>query len=279
MAMAVLQAQDLQPWEPKSYDLATGDPAAAMELLRTVVPEGRGKVVYDTSARRFLVVTTPELHQRVAEILRVFDTVPRNVQIQVDIREVAAEHSTTAKVAVSGQGVVRPQGAGFQVKIAPELSQQSSRSDNLNSQLILVASGREAALRMGASMPFVDFLFQYGREFNYIESNIVWRDVGASLWVCPTVVGHGPTISIKLVPEVSYVANGKRQTVRYVKVTTELLVRDGESVTFGGAGDGSGFYERFLTGFSSSGRDQKVTLTLTPRILPIEPAASASPAK
>lgn len=85
------------------------------------------------------------------------------------------------------------------------------------------------------------------------DNDIVWRDIGSSLWVLPTYLGNGK-IDVEVYPVVSYLEDEpdddrhrgkkgkkgkrrkrpKRQTVRVQDVSTHLTLQSGQRVSMGG---------------------------------------------
>jgi type II secretory pathway component GspD/PulD (secretin) len=134
-------------------------------------------------------------------------------------------------------------------------------------QTLLVASGRQASLRVGESVPYVDWFVDYGTRYGYLQQSINWKDVGASLIVEPVVIGEGPMIRIRLTPELSGLVDGNVYRTSFSRVATEIVVQDGQTFQIGGLDKDEDFYSRFLIGFDRSGSRQALNITLTPRIV------------
>ena len=93
------------------------------------------------------------------------------------------------------------------------------------------------------------------------------RQVGAFLWVQPTVLGDGTTVQVTLTPELSgLVEGGRRQRIRYKRVATTVTIRNGESQSLGEYGENSEFYDLYLAGMNQSDRSSSTRITLTVHI-------------
>jgi type II secretory pathway component GspD/PulD (secretin) len=251
-----------------AYPIHYGDRQEIVEVITAFVSD-EGKVAWNAPSGRLIVTTTESNHLQIAEILKIMDTPPKNVQIEVRINTFGKEHDSGVGIDPSGSIELSEDKIRHKFKFKGHARDRRSSRDSMTSQLLVVTSGREAALDVGTSVPFVDWLFMVGQNWGYVElePQIEYRDVGARLWIQPTVVGHGPLITVKVIPELSYVVEGKRRTIRYIKATTTVTGRDGHPLTIGGSGQSSQFYDRFLAGLDSSGQSGSTQITLIPRIL------------
>ncbi|MFC1496985.1 hypothetical protein ACFLS1_00740 [Verrucomicrobiota bacterium] len=243
-------------------------PSEIVEIIK-LLTEGKGTVRIDKTQNQLIVITNKQKHKEIAKLIHSINAPTPNVQIEVQFNSTTDASTVDLGAEGSGSVIISPNKLTHQYKIKPRVKHQSSTSDIMTKQTILVSSGREATLLVGAEVPLViaEWLIQYGHTWGYIDKEIVWREVGSKLWVCPTVIGDGPYISIKLIPEISSIVNGKRQTVKITRVSTEIIAMNGRPITFGGAGKNEEFYRRFLAGLSKTSKSSQTQITLIPRII------------
>jgi type II secretory pathway component GspD/PulD (secretin) len=124
-------------------------------------------------------------------------------------------------------------------------------------------------LRVGESVPYLAWLTEYSWRHGYIrEVNIEWRDVGSFLSFRPEILGDGPLIRVRLTPTLSgRLTNGTKHTIEFTELTTEVTVRDGQTLSIGGFNKDQEFSSKFLVGQSGGSETSITDITLTPRIL------------
>lgn len=248
------------------YNVSYADLGPATEAV-TVLAGPEGHVTADEGGRRLIVITSPDRHEQIRDLLRQLDRAPRNVRIDVEFRR--AGGGRESEVSVSGEGeVVHEDGMTHsKIRIKPRVVDETTTSRQNTRQTLLVASGREARLRVGESVPYADWLISYGHRGGVLaQSQIQWQDVGSYLVVQPTVVGEGPLIRLRLTPELSGLVEGHAQQTQFANVATEVVVQDGQSFQIGGLDQDQEFYSRFLIGGARSGSQDQLVIILTPRI-------------
>jgi hypothetical protein len=257
----------------RAYSLQTADPSSIIEVVQATVGEN-GNVKYDKASNRLIVSATEAQQKDIAGFIRELDAQPRNVQIEVRTQTANEEQESNAGVDIFGSISAKDLKPGEQIKIKPHAQDRVTRNGSLDSQLLVAASGREAALRIVTDTAFVEWLLEYGQRWGYLADNIIRKDIGAKLWIQPIILGNGPFISIKLIPEISFVVDGHRQLIRYVRVSMEVTVRDGQPITIAGKGEIGDFYNRFLSGAGGTTGTGSTTMTLIPKIMPAFPRSS-----
>lgn len=255
-----------EPPEFRVYGLQFADGSNAADVVRSVVgPDG--KVFFDATTHRLMVLADSNRQATVAQMVRQIDVAPRNVRIDVRFRrhETGERHGTS----VTGQGtmVVDNSGGRSSVRIRPRMEQTSSEANALTVQQLLVASGKQASLSVGEDVPYIDWLMEYGRRYRYVEERLAWQRVGAYLVVEPTIVGDGPLIRVRLTPELSGLVDGHPLRTRFANVATEVTVSDGIPFALGGLSNQNDFYSRFLVGADRSGARQTLDIELTAYIV------------
>ena len=270
--LAVAAYAEPAPTRFEAYPLGFADEGAVLELVRGMVGEG-GSVVSDPQGARLLVVTTDENHAKIAGLMQKLNVPPRNVRIEVRFQGAAAEDRTA--IGVSGEGEFRrTEGLSTtEIRIKPRLENTTMTSSSDTAQILMVASGREGVLRVGESVPYVEWLVDYGFRCGLLLERVAWQHVGSTLVVEPTVVGDGPLVRIRLTPELSGLVGGRPERVRFANVATEVVVQDGQTFQVGGMDEHQDFYSRFLVGFDRGGSSRTLNISLTPRIMPAGAAA------
>jgi hypothetical protein len=249
----------------RAYPLYTPEATSLVEVARSVLGAG-GKVIYDRSGGRLLILATSNGHQQVAAVLKEVNVIPPNVRIDYALGQSGTATRSEAGVSGAGEVVVTPDGTSWKGKVAPHVQHRTAEQTASMRQTLLIQSGGEGVLFIGSEVPFVTWLVQMGRQWGYIEQNVEMRKVGAMLRVQPRVIGNGPLVTIRLTPELSDLSGDARRTVRFVNVATEVTVKDGETISVGGLGQNQEFSEKFLVGVDRGGRQSRLDLTLTPHI-------------
>lgn len=246
----------------KAYDAVLADPESTLPLVRELAGPA-ARIVYVRETGRLLVYGDATAHGAVAAAAQEVNAPARNVRIEVSFA--GQERGSDFAIGVSGGGAVvtGPGGASWEVRARPQVRAGETRVTSSTTQQLLTRSGGEASLAVGQEVPYLRELVQYGHRWGYIAQVYEMRQVGAFLWVRPTVLGGGPMVQVTLTPEVSGLVEGRRQRIRYTRAATTVTVRDGESLTIGAHGEHADFYSLFLAGLSQSRREASTRITLT----------------
>ncbi|MCZ7590946.1 MAG: hypothetical protein M5U15_01785 [Kiritimatiellae bacterium] len=244
------------------YSIGAGDMESTLEAVQLFVGD-EGQVTPDAVNQRLLVATTPERHAQIAALMQKLFVPARNVMIEVAFDSVGSQDSFGASVSASGEWTTGINGNAI---FRPHLASQSSTMSSSEKQMLLVSSGREATLRVGETVPYLQWFIEYGIYGGWTMPQLAWQEVGSFLLVQPTVIGDGPLIRIKLTPEISGMVNGRPEHVRFTSVATEVVAQNGQSVAIGGLDQHKDFYSRFLIGTSRDGSAHSINIRLTPRI-------------
>ena len=106
-----------------------------------------------------------------------------------------------------------------------------------------------------------------GYRWGEVSQRIQWQKVGAGMVVSPLVIGGGPAIRVRLIPELSGLVEGRPYHVRFARAATEVVVNSGQRFQLGSLEGAGEFYSRFLVGADRSGNQQTLDIYLTPLIL------------
>jgi hypothetical protein len=240
---------------------------AVIETVRALVGAD-GMVTPDRANSRVLVITTAAHHQQLSQALPALTVTPRNVQVEVRFRQ--AGRSQQRGASLEGSRVVlehNPLNKGS-FKVRGVVTSRVTTTTDDTTQLLTVSSGREASLFVGQEVPYLEFLMDYLVYQHVLVERISWEKVGAQLVVQPTIIGDGPNINIRLIPQLSGLVEGRLFTKKITELATEVEVADGRTLQIGGLGKHAEFYNHFLVGFNQDGSTQSLNISLTPHILP-----------
>lgn len=259
------------------YPLGLSDPEVIEQSVSALLGPA-DRLVRDDRGGRLLVLADAETHARIAMLMRALAPLSRNVRIEVAFQERGEDRDSGFDLSARGRILLPRDGApAGEGGLSGRVWNREDRMDRHTVQSLLVASGREAVLRVGERVPYVSWFCDYGRRYGFLQARVAWQDVGAFLVVQPTVIGSGPEIRIRLVPELSGIAEGSPFRVRFATAATEVVVRSGQTVSLGGLARDEAFYSRFLVGASRSGRIHSLDIRLTPTLLDAGPAPVPDP--
>ncbi|MBI4372399.1 MAG: hypothetical protein HY585_01575, partial [Candidatus Omnitrophica bacterium] len=137
---------------------------------------------------------------------------------------------------------------------------QTTRSSN-ETQMLVVSEGLEGRLFVGRQVPYAIWYRNYLRDEGYLTGEIRFQNVGTSLIVSPRV--RGSLIEVTLTPEVSYETEDGRGSIAVTKLSSTILVPNGQTIEIGAGQQKSEFETNFYTRESG----EAVRITLTPTIM------------
>jgi hypothetical protein len=263
----------------KVIPLDTVSYATVDEICRPMLTK-KGALSYLRDRNAVLVLDKKSVVDKIAMIIKKIDLPAVNIRVDVDF--VGSGNSRHDRLNVAFYNHKTPHKKNqFTIvngKMVPidtvEISgvKGSGSSVNNTSQFIMTMSGHPARLWVGKRIIDPTWLAQVklipntlvlmpGGGFVSIpaaDNDIVWRDIGAALYVKPTYLGNGK-IDLEIYPVVSYLVDdptaptgrvrrgsnrrGPRQTVRVADITTHIVVMDGQRVSIGGVvGSKKNFY-------------------------------------
>lgn len=251
----------------KLYPVHYSDPAMIAETVPMMMPSTNGLAI-QTVDRKLAVRGTAEQHAVIEQMLRELDKPPKNIQINVEFATAGRTSSREAGIRPRGPIVIRD--GEVHGSFQGRFSDQSTTSSENTVQMLVTMDGRSATLRVGERVPHLAWLTEYSWRHGYIrEVQIEWVDVGSFLAVYPEIIGDGPMIRVRLVPELSgRLKDGTEQTIQFTELATEVVVRDGQTVSIGGFSQDEEFSSKFLVGRSGNSESSITDITLTPKILP-----------
>ena len=226
----------------------------------------KGTMAYIKEKNSVFLFDYKENVEKIEKILSKIDSEVVNIRINVDFIEQLSEKNDNVNVKVKYRGfpkatnqviikdgkVVKPDTIKFGA-----FRRRGSGHRN-TSQFILTRSGSPARLWSGKTMVDPSWLANYQLQPTIVmmgnsgsvvipgsDNDIVWTDVGASLFVLPKYLGNGK-IDVEIYPVVSYLVEdksgrglnknfrGKRQAVKVTDISTHLTLKSGQRVSLGG---------------------------------------------
>lgn len=248
-----------------NYPIFTPDVEALVKMAQAM-GEKDDRILYDKTSSQILVFASPAVHANIKTMLKDVNVLPKNVMLEVVIHEEGKAARAAATLGFPTKITISRSGTQSKMTATPSISAQSSKTDSLTSQKLLLRSGGEAVISVGKEVPFLSYLLVLGRDWGYIQPQIEIKKVGASLRAKAVVVGDTDMVNVTLTPELSGLVGTRITRVRYTKVATSITVRNGETITIGSFGNNKEFYKKFLAGFDRNSKATAVNITLTATI-------------
>jgi type II secretory pathway component GspD/PulD (secretin) len=250
----------------KLYSVNYADPSNTAAIIMMTMPSTNGLSIQAVD-RKLAIRGTPEQHATAEQMLRELDKPPKNIQINVRFDRTGK--GSNREIGIRQQGPIIIRDGEVHGTFEGRFSNQSSTSSENTTQMLVAMDGRSATLRVGESVPYLAWITKYGTRHGIIrETQIEWRDVGSFLAIEPEIIGDGPMIRIRLIPELSgHLRTGDAQTIRFTKLATEVIARDGQPISIGGFSENQDFYSKFLIGRSGGSESSITDITLMPHIL------------
>jgi hypothetical protein len=128
----------------------------------------------------------------------------------------------------------------------------------------LVLDGGESILTVATRVPQSEIAYYYNRAVGVgaIERRIMFTDVGTSLRVRAVTLPDGQ-IQLRLVPRISYFSPERPGAVDFTDAATELVVPNGQPVSWGGSTANVHEVTRQILGYSNRASSSEVGLTVT----------------
>lgn len=248
------------------YSAGNADLQVFVESIRGIVgPDDT--VVPDPKQHRVVVITSPDKHQIISAMSNQLLRPAQNVRIDVAIGDAGTADRTEAGIRGRGRVVVRDGDVHSRVDLNPRLSSTRTRASSSTQQTLLVASGGEATLRVGESVPHIGWLETYGPRGVQVQPQVAWQEVGSFLAVQPTVLGDSGSIRVRITPVLTGNSGGRPHQVRFTELASEVTVQNGQTLDLGGLDTHQDFYSRFLVGTDQGRSTRKLSIQLTPTIL------------
>ena len=189
---------------------------------------------------------------------------PGNVKVTVEFRQ--AGQSLQSGTAVQGTGPggtivqVGPRGVRGSAQVQVQETQRLSRRSV--GSFLLIQDGGEGSITVADQVPEFAWLYQYALGRNYITPAVVFRNVGTSFLVRPTILPNR-RIRLRITPQLSYRSDQDAGTIELVEASTELVMTSGQPIAIGGSEGGTEVVRQFLLGYERLNRTSQVSIVLT----------------
>ena len=241
----------------ESYSSAAMDLDLLDQTLRAVAGKD-ANIVVDRRQHRVVVIADAETHRKIAAIMKETGAPPENVRVEVRIRR-ATDTSES----------------GGRIRLSPAMRYQSTWTRMDATQTLLVASGRSGILRVGKSVPNLEWFESYGWHSRSVDYRVVWQEVGSFLRVEPTVIDDGPQIRLELTPVLRGRVEGRPHEIAFVEASTEVVVNDGQMVSLASLDEHQDFMSHFLVGMERGRETHALEVELTPRRVGVDGSGAA----
>ena len=248
------------------YRLKFSDSESVLSMLKDIYIHDANVRMAGTGSKLFIRASSAQ-HAEISAVVNELDIKRKNVRIDVQFVGSGRDSSDGVAIKTSGGVIYNKDGVSGNITLKPSIHSRSTTTSSSTTQILMAMSGTRASLRIGEKIPYLTWIMDYGFRYGLIAANVEWQDVGSFLSIEPTIIGDGPMIRVRLVPELSGLVDGHRHQIRFVQAATEVTVRDGQSVQIGGANQSSEFLSRFLVGIDRQGSSSALSIGLTPRIM------------
>lgn len=238
-----------------SADRGLGDMSANKN---PVYNAGKTRIVADSSNNAILIYTTQAEYESILPMIKRLDTLPNQVLLEATIAEVSLTDElkfglrwyfetgnfsfnlsdvATGAVGASNPGFSLLFSAG-QSKIALNALSSITDVNIISSPNLMVLDNRKAVLQIGDQVPIATEAAVDTTSNDTVVNSIELKDTGIILTVTPRVNDSGRVI-LDITQEVSDVVRTTTSgidspTIRQRKVTTTVVVNDGDSLALGG---------------------------------------------
>lgn len=264
--------------ERRDFPLGRADLETVEALCKETIGEG-GKYHILRSVRVLRVIAPPGQVETVRQMLAHLTAPPPNVKIEFIARSVREE--TTRGFDFGTRGPI-PRGGAIEIDVL----NQRTQGAGLNTQFILVQSGKEGFIEIARDVPMIDYFTRYVADGLYgavlgaspfVTGNpeliilatghfevpqIRWEKEGTRMLVLPVV--EGDLIHLTVMPQISAITivdpevfrqrrlntylTGRQQFVTYTHLATTITVKSGQEVNVGGFDKAEPEFNRYFFG-------------------------------
>ncbi len=235
--------------------------AEAEPVLRSFLTE-EGRLVYFDSRNAIVVIDQSENVAVIKQVLEEIDTPAVNVRISVSFDTQSSGSEARVGAETGGIRITRSVGGKTTVEgdVFVGAGLGRTESSERSTQFVLTRSNRPARIWVGETVAEPLWVFEYGIRHGWWRRELVWQDIGASLWVQPRVLGDN-MIEVEVFPRIT--VRGDQPLALDVKeVSTNVVVQNGQSMSLGGLDqEQRDFYVKLLgIGRIFNGRSLAITL-------------------
>ena len=131
----------------------------------------------------------------------------------------------------------------------------------------LIQDGGESILTVATRVPYEHIVFyrDYATGAGYITRGLAFNEVGTSLKVSAAVL-PGNQVRVRLTPRISYFSPDRSGAIDFTEASTELIVPNGQPISFGGSTTKVHEVTRQILGFANRASESETSLVVTATI-------------
>lgn len=237
----------------------------AFQIAGTAVSKD-GRIGYLPSRHMLVIHDYPANIQAIKDALKLADTDPVNIRIEVEFLKRGIGERVEAGVGVKEVTVRRD---GSRPSVTAQIKGQAGagkyEKQEMTRQSVLAGNGREATIWVGKTVYDSVWVRRHGLARGWWDREVIAQDLGASLCVRPRLLPDGH-IQVSVFPRIT--ARGNHPlSIDVMELSTDVVVLEGFPVSIGGLDEEKrqGYARLFGVGRVFDG--QSLAVTLTPKIL------------
>jgi len=183
---------------------------------------------------------------------------------QIKVLVESQQSGTHSQEAVQGSGSVIIRRGSVQPSGRVTTGDRQTTVQRSTGIFTLVQDGGESILSVATQVPYnqVAYYYNYAAGSGYIQSQIVFTDVGTSLRVTASLLPDNQ-IRVRLTPRISYFSAERSGAIDFTEATTELIVPSGQPVSLGGSTTQMHEITRQILGYRDRVSSSETNLVLT----------------
>ena len=183
---------------------------------------------------------------------------------QIKVLVESQQSGTHSQEAVQGSGSVIIRRGSVQPSGRVTAGDRQTTVQRSTGIFTLVQDGGESILSVATQVPYnqVAYYYNYAAGSGYIQSQIVFTDVGTSLRVTASLLPDNQ-IRVRLTPRISYFSAERSGAIDFTEATTELIVPSGQPVSLGGSTTQMHEITRQILGYRGRVSSSETNLVLT----------------
>lgn len=226
-----------------------------------------GAFLFIASRNAVLIYDSPRVIQHVEEVVAMLDKPPVNIRIAVSFDDNFEKSESGIGLANGSVVITRERGGRIEVPgdvtIIGSAGTRSGSSET--TQFLLTREDHPAKIWAGESVARPVWTFEYGIRRGWWRREIEYRDIGASLWIHPRVIGDNQ-ISVEVYPRIT-VEGRNPLSINARELATRVVVADGGTVQIGGLDEEQREVYRRLFGIGQVFNGRRLTISLNAEIV------------
>ncbi len=234
------------------------------EILKPLLsPDGH--LIRIASRNAALIYDQPEVIRKAENIIEEIDQTSVNIRITVAFDDTTESREAAAGITDGGIIITRERGGRVETFGDISITAGSRRSESLSTQFILTRDNRPASIWVGETVARPQWTFEYGIRRGWWRREVVYQDIGASLWVHPRVTADNQ-IMVEVYPKITL--RGETPfSVQARELATQAVVADGGTIRLGGLDEEKRRAYQYLFGIGRVFDGRRLTISLSADIV------------